>query len=184
MRTHRFFAIVFLMGGALFATANSPVRALAQTKTGPIPWHGPLTIDGLGRVRLGISIADAEKAARRELRPKTEFEDDSCWMTDFLYDPGGPVFMISDDKIVRIEIWEGTIRADRGITVGSSEQAVRDAYRDRVVSTPHPYDPEGFYLRILGADGRAAMIFETSNGKIVGFRTGLIPMVDFIEHCL
>jgi hypothetical protein len=183
MGARRFLAIALLVSAALFAAADGPIRAWAQTKASPIPWRGPLTVDGLDLVRLGMSIADAEKRLGRKFRPKTEFENDSCWMTEILDDTGGPVFMISDGKIVRIEIWAGVLRTDSGIALGSPEQAIRDVYRDRVVATPSAYDPTGFDFRVLGADAKAAMLFETSDGKVVTFRTGLIPMVDYIEQC-
>ena len=97
----------------------------------------------------------------------------------------GLAFMVIDGAIARLDVQETTaIATDTGAKVGDSEQHVLGLYKDRTRVEEHQYlGPEGHYVLVLGADGKAQIVFETDGGKVVSYRAGRQPEVEWVEGC-
>jgi hypothetical protein len=90
--------------------------------------------------------------------------------------PEGMIVMVERGRLTRISLGAGSeVRTDRGFGVGATAAAVRDAYGDRAVASPHQYQPApAEYVTVwetappgpnargivyeIGADGRVARV--------------------------
>lgn len=152
-----------------------------------------LTVEGLGAVRLGMTLHDMEQAAGAAFarRDPAGYESESCWYTDRLEHPLPHVaFMMDQDRLVRIDVMQTDeadnvpLRTASGFGVGSSEDAILARYGAAVQKTPHPYlGAAGSVLRIQAPHESGVLLFETADGKVTRFRTGFAPAVDFKEGC-
>jgi len=150
-----------------------------------------LTVVGLGAVRLGMSVVEAQQALGAQLSPMMPGEDAACWMTRRADGRAPEVFyMVENDKITRIDIDHGAsagtpsdVKTDAGIGIGAAEADVLAAYGKSTKVAPNKYDAQGRDLTVESSGGKSALLFQTSGGKVTTFRTGLHPSVDYVEGC-
>jgi hypothetical protein len=92
-------------------------------------------------------------------------------------------FMISNDRVVRIEVTAAGITTKSGLGVGDSDDRVKELF-PTVEVTPHKYvAPDGNYLTVWSASHKAAVRFETLQGKVTSFYAGQVPQVEYVEGC-
>jgi hypothetical protein len=103
--------------------------------------------------------------------------------------------MVQHDRITRIEVWhynppgvstppDRSIMTEKRIGVWSTEADVISAYGKNLVIQPHPYDNDnGHYLVLDAPDHKRGIIFETLDGKVTSFRSGLYPALAYMEGC-
>ncbi len=153
----------------------------------------PLTLQGMGLVEHGMTVAEAEAVLAATL----EFGEpvsEGCYHAWDPTDVNSPRFMViastgepADGTIVRIELGE-THTTRSGIHIGSTKAEVLEAYGDRIVASPHPYGsgPASEYLTYVPADPADAgyrLIMETEDDRVVAIRSGRLPEVEWIEGC-
>lgn len=155
---------------------------------GAEPSRNVLTPNGLGPVKAGMTVQQAEEALRAKLTTLKAEEPEACRYA-FRADGTAPAvgYMIIGRHIQRIDIFANRaqptpVLSDKGFGIGSPEQAVAAAYGAALQNMPHPYLPETGRILRVGA-GDAALVFETENGKVTSFRAGRVPFVDYKEHC-
>jgi hypothetical protein len=168
------------------------MAALLCLAAAPPALAGPpaLTFDGLPPVRIGMTVPQAESALHARLAPMPDFESAECWMTrraDGL-DPG-VAYMVEQGRITRIDVWRPqagarpAVRTAAGIGIGSAEAEIAAAYGQGAVQ-PDPYlGDRGHRVTVEGETGGRALVFETVDGLVVGFRAGRHPAVDYSEGC-
>lgn len=167
---------------------NSAVFALCVvtavacgSQSGPPTVHG----DGFGAVRFGMKVAEAEQALGHKLVQLNAGDDDSCRY----YKPEGALpglaFMTADGVVVRLDVQPGSdIVTDTGAKNGDAEAHVLELYKGRVEVQPHKYTgPEGHYLVVKGGDGKVQLVFETDGSKVLNYRAGVEPQVQYVEGC-
>jgi pyruvate/2-oxoglutarate dehydrogenase complex dihydrolipoamide dehydrogenase (E3) component len=75
------------------------------------------------------------------------------------------------------------VLTEQGAGVGDSEQRISELY-GRVTVQFHKYRPEGRNLIVTDpADSMLRIIFETDSGRVVRYRAGRRPPVDYVEGC-
>ena len=145
--------------------------------------EAPVTLHGIGDLRIGMSLAELrQRGARQEDNPLEE-GDCSYW---HLPDRQGLAFMVVGGRVVRIDIDNPDYRTGSGAHIGMSEAQVRALYGSAMRVEPHPYTgPEGHYLVYRARSEPFGMIFETSyvDGRAERFRVGLWDYVQLIEGC-
>jgi hypothetical protein len=97
----------------------------------------------------------------------------------------GMQFVFLDRHLVRIEVDSGTAATVEHVRIGATEEQVEAAYPGRVTVTDASYTG-GHFLTVSaedGADSVRKLVFETDGKRVVRFRTGLRPAVDWIEGC-
>ncbi|MDQ7250821.1 hypothetical protein [Dongia sedimenti] len=158
------------------------------------PQAADLTPQGIGAVKLGMRLAEAEQALQARFRPMEPEESEACWQTQRA-DGNAPHiwYMVEDGKITRIDIGDSvgvsdanpaiTVKTAEGIAIGAKESDVLAAYGPTTKVMPHKYDQAGHYLIVDSPDARSALVFETSNGIVTTFRAGFHPSVDYVEGC-
>ena len=146
------------------------------------PWDAPLTLHGIGGLRVGTPVAALRRmGATHEDYPDPEV-DCSYWQS-----PGWPglMLMVSGGRVVRIETEDRRYRTASGARVGMTEAEIRLIYPGMRVE-PHPYTgPQGHYLVYRARGEPYGLILETDpdTGRVVQFRVGIWEAVQLIEGC-
>lgn len=139
-----------------------------------------ITKDGLGDVRIGMSISSVEEVLGTTLDDLSNAAGDGSCATASLGDKVYGLFTRS--VLARIYVSTSRYRTRKGIHVGDRASAVMRAYGGRVRSVRHAYVPGGRYLKVTM--GHRRIVFETSaTGRITSISTGRKPEVDYIEGC-
>jgi hypothetical protein len=162
--------------GAADSAAPAPPEAEAE------PWT--IRADGVGPIRFGMALAGARAVLGDSLvvtPPSGE-----CGFTVPRGAPAGVRFMVEQGKIVRVDVDSSGVRTAAGAEVGMSEADVRGRYPVGLRAQPHKYDPRGRYLVLQGAqpaDSARRLIFETDGQRVVRYRAGITPAVEYVEGC-
>lgn len=162
-----------------------------------------LTPYGLGPVRIGMTVSQAEKALGAKFKPldtSDGFSAESCWQTRRLDDPDPAVtYMVWYGKIVSIAIhlynkeenWKTVppFATAEGVRIGTDDAQVREAYGNSLSVRPHPQanddkDDTMLVMIALTKNKRNGLAFETANKKVFKFRAGIPKAITLTEGCL
>jgi hypothetical protein len=147
------------------------------------PWDSPLTMRGIGDLRIGTPVAALRAMGATEERYPDEEVDCAYWRSERW---PGLAMMASGGRVVRIETEDERYRTASGARVGMTEAEVLAIYGRAMRVEPHPYTgPEGHYLIYQARDEPYGMIVETNyeNGRAVSIRVGTWEAVQLIEGC-
>jgi hypothetical protein len=156
--------------------------ALATALAAAAPADVPLTLHGVGDLRVGLPLAEL----RRRFGATPEYEPDPEMNCSYWQAPAFPGLgmMVVDDRLVRIDVNDRRWRTRSGARIGMSDREIRAMYGAQMRVEPHPYtDPVGTYLVYEARDEPYGMIFETDNGRAISYRVGLMEAVELIEGC-
>jgi hypothetical protein len=151
----------------------------AGNARGGDPWI--VREDGVGPVRIGMSLAQLSAALHQELGPDERDEQGCFYIHAHGYDHVG--FMIIDGKVARVDVGAPRAKTSAGIQVGDTEAHARQVYGSRMKVTAHTYIDGGHYLTVRSTDGRYGIRFETENGKIIGYYAGTYKAIQYVEGC-
>jgi len=183
------------------ATANNSTAAAvpapeALPSTAPAPANA-LTATGWGPLAIGMTRAEIVKALGDDADPGAVGgpEPEACDQFRPARAPAGMLVMLEDGKLTRISVSEPGVRTGRGLQVGDSAAAVKQAYGDALVVQPHKYveAPAQYLTAWTGTkpakpdvDDPAArgVRYETDDkGKVTMIHAGG-PSIQYIEGCL
>ena len=162
-------------------TTAAPERLTADSR---------LRLDGLGPVRVGMTLAEASRAARAPIRLHPE-ESGGLDCT-YAYSAGAVDevgFMVVGGRIVRIDVGHrppDRVKTLSGIGKGSSEAEVLKTYAGQIKVEPHPYIRGAHNLVYVPRDAAYrsfSMIFEAVDGRVIAFRSGFVEQVGWTEGC-
>ncbi|MEP6686809.1 MAG: hypothetical protein ABJC36_00580 [Gemmatimonadales bacterium] len=162
--------------GAADSTPAPPAPADTE------PWT--IRLDGVGPISFGMSLVEA-RAALADSLPVAP-PDASCGFTVPRGAPAGLRLMVEGGKVVRADVDSSDVRTAAGAEVGMSEADVRGLYPDGLRVQPHKYDPKGRYLVVqesTPANSARRLIFETDGQRVVRYRAGITPAVEYVEGC-
>ncbi len=145
------------------------------------PWV--VTHDGYGPLRAGMSVGTARTALDGEFALADSTA--SCQHVAVDGAPGRVLAMVVDGRVARVEVADGSVSTDRGARVGDTEARIDSLYRGEVTAEPHKYT-DGRYLVVRptsAADSGYRLIFETDGARVVTYRAGLRPEVEWVEGC-
>jgi hypothetical protein len=160
--------------------ADSATPALPEAEAEP--WT--IRLDGVGPVRFGMALAAAQAALGDSLIVAPRGGE--CGFTVPRGAPAGVRFMVEQGKVVRVDVDSSGVRTAAGVEVGMAEADVRSRYPVGLRVQPHKYDPRGRYLVVQGtepADSARRLIFETDGQRVVRYRAGIAPAVEYVEGC-
>jgi hypothetical protein len=168
------------------APATSPATTVAPER---LTTESRLRLDGLGPVRIGMSLTEASAAAGVAIRlhPGESGGLDCAYARAEGLDE--MAFMVVGGKIVRIDV--GILGTDRvrtlsGIGKGSTETEVMKTYSGQIRVEPHHYVEGAHNLVYVPNDAASrpySMIFEAVDGRVTTFRSGLADEVSWMEGC-
>ena len=150
--------------------------------------------DGLGPVRVGMTVRRAEEALGVRLKPFNPtdgYSKVSCWETSRLGDPDPDViYMVWYGKIMRVAIYgdgKGRITTDKGIRIGDADARVKEIYGSTLkvaVGAQADAEEQGSDLTTFTRSKRRGITYETADRKVVNFRAGLSKATFLSEGCL
>jgi hypothetical protein len=93
--------------------------------------------------------------------------------------------MMDNSKVARVDVREtSSIRTAEGAGIGDTEEQIKTLYPGQFTVQPHKYT-DGHYLVIKpnGSLANERIIFETDGKKVLQFRSGRTPAVEYVEGC-
>jgi len=146
-----------------------------------------LTPQGLGKVRIGMSLSAAEQVLSAGLSGGEAGE--TCRMVGRAdgKDPG-IFYMIEKGRISRIDIAAPAkgeaprVTTARGIGLGAGLDEVRRRYGAKVKLERADSEPDLRLVHVEASKGRGTVL-EIRDGKVSGLRSGLKPALDYSEGC-
>ncbi|HYW05449.1 MAG TPA: hypothetical protein VE913_00760 [Longimicrobium sp.] len=163
--------------------AEAPEAAPA---TSPADTAWTLNENGIGPLRVGMTADEARAALGGDFTvlattPGMRPDPAACTYATSGRLPAGVRVMVEGEKVARVEVDSGTVASAAGARIGDTEARVRELY-PRVRSGPHKYTA-GHYLTVLAADTTRRLVFETDGQKVLRFRGGSTPRVEYVEGC-
>ncbi|MBN3950748.1 MAG: hypothetical protein HWQ38_31480 [Nostoc sp. NMS7] len=155
---------------------------LAQAK---LTNKSKLSINGIGQVRVGMTVSQARKAAGTQLIGDSA--NNSCYYVKPQNEPKNLLFMVTKGRISRVDVRQNTqITTLKGAKIGDSEAQIKSLYPGQIKVTSHKYVQGGHYLTFIPKD-RAnqnyRVVFETDGKRVTQFRSCKLPEVEFVEAC-
>lgn len=162
-------------------------RPTPEPEPEPLSSRSPVVIDGIGAVRVGMTIAQAEAAAGIPIRSAGDSPSESCRY----FEPQGIeglAFMVTEGRIARVDVVRGSrITTLSGAGIGNTQAEIEAMYPGQIEVSPHEYVPGGHYLTFVpndAADRNYRLVFETNeNGVVTQFRSGKLSEVTWVEGC-
>lgn len=144
-----------------------------------------LSINGIGEVRVGMTVSQAAKAATTKL--VGDAPNNNCYYVKPEWEPKNLGFMVTEGRISRVDVWrDGKITTLKGAKIGDTEAQIKSLYPGQIKVTPHKYVQGGHYLTFIPkdrADQNYRVVFETDGKRVTQFRSGKLPEVEFVEGC-
>jgi hypothetical protein len=172
MTHRRFIGLITAMTPLTRMIAPIALTLMLGTPVFGSPDEWVVTGDGIGPVRFGMKIEEAEQALGMKFETDEYDKDQACRGYGL---PGlaGRIWFVGEDGIILVAyVKEGPTATDLGIRIGDSEQRVLDLYKGRVSVEGHKYIEEGHYLNVTGPDGKVQIVFEAAEGKVFLYRAG------------
>lgn len=149
-----------------------------------------LAIDGIGPIRVGMTVAEASRSAGVTLVKKYRvLNEETCAYFAPQGEPKGIEFMVTKHRIARVDISNKQVTTIKGAKIGDSEERIFSLYPGQIKATQHPYARPPVRKQYLifiprdPADKNYQIIFETENNAVRNFRAGKLPEVGYIEGC-
>ena len=100
--------------------------------------------------------------------------------------PAGVLFMVERGTITRVNIDDSSaIATTTGAKIGDTEARIELLYPGQVEVQPHKYT-DGHYLVVTPVDPEEReyrIVFETDGKKVLRYRAGRVPSVQYVEGC-
>jgi hypothetical protein len=156
-----------------------------------------VTINGIGAVQVGMTVAEAERAAGISLQVQYPRKPNaSCYYMVPSRGVRGVGLMVinpregqpdkQQDRIARVDIGRNSpVMTISGAKVGDPEVRIKTLYPNIQV-TPHNHVSGGHYLTLVPQDeGDRAyrLVFETDGRRVTHFRAGKLPEVEYAQGC-
>jgi len=179
-----------LFTSVLSSLAISAVAIAATNTPTKITNKSKLAINGIGSIRVGMTVAEASKASGTKLVSSGSTDNSSCTYVRPQGAPKGIGFMVTNGRIARVDVYDNkSITTLSGAKIGDTEARIKALYPGQIKVTPHKYiiDPMGgHYLTFVPkdqSDRNYRVVFETDGKRVVNFRSGKLPEVEYSEGC-
>ncbi len=166
------------------APSASPDTSIPVAGSGTPPTEWTVNTRGIGPVSAGMTVAEAGVAAGSPLVVPATPEE--CYFARIKGAPADLMMMVQKGKISRVDVTRAlTIATTTGAKIGDTEERIKSLYPNQVTVQPHKYT-DGRYLvvtPVASADRNYRIVFETDGKKVLRYRSGLIPAVEYVEGC-
>ncbi|HEV7667910.1 MAG TPA: hypothetical protein VGS22_05265 [Thermoanaerobaculia bacterium] len=149
----------------------------------PIKEAWTVDYDGVGPVKIGMSLDDLSRAINQNLDAYSSVSDQDCFYLMPINNSGVGV-MIRKGSVARIDVGSPEVSTTEGAHIGSTEKRIRSIYGSTLEIGPHQYDDHGLYLTNRSRSGDTAIRFEISEGLVSTYYVGKFPEITLVEHCL
>lgn len=180
-------ASLTVLGVSLAALAE-PVSLpylIAQVK---LTEESRVATNGMGPVLVGMTIEEASRSAGIRLVQRTSGgESRGCYYYKPQAGLQGVSFMVIQGRIVRVDVYQNPrIATLRGIRIGDSEERVRSLYPGQIrkAQTVSSRVKALAFVPKDAEDRNYRIIFQLRENRVVHFRSGRLPEVEYIEGCV
>lgn len=147
-----------------------------------------LTYNSIGNVSVGMTVAEASKAAGIPIVLETSVpESGQCKYAKPQPKIEGLDFRLDGDRIVRIEVkGKSSISTSSGAKIGDTEAKIKSLYPGQIEIKSHWYISKGHYLNVVPKDLKDRtyrLVFETDGDRVTQIRSGQLPHVSNVEGC-
>lgn len=140
-----------------------------------------VTHDGFGKLKFGMTVAQASQALGVELVAPNG-KGDECYFVEPKQGFKGVDFMVVGGVIARVDIRSKAYATDKGARIGDAEARIKSLYQG-VQSFPQKYDEKKNDLEVHSRDKKHLIIFETDGKVVTGFRAGRAEEAGWAERC-
>ena len=111
----------------VFVSVSVSVFVVACSNSGgPVTTATPVRVDGVGPIKVGMTVADAEKAAGTKITVhNNEDLQGECVIADVAGWPKDVSVMLIKGTIARFDVQQGVMKTAEGAGIGSSESGRR-----------------------------------------------------------
>jgi hypothetical protein len=165
----------------------TPAAAGALTLVAPaaadahLTRHSKLTTAGLGFLKIGMTIRQAELAVGYPIRPVRLSPEDRCFTARIRPRRFGVSVLGTGRRIRVIYLEKRALSTRSGIRVGDRVTKLRSTYGSKLVVKRNFYHPAWRQYEIH--DGNYKVVFLTNNRKVTSISAGRKPEVDYVEAC-
>ncbi len=150
--------------------------------------NSKLALNGIGPIRVGMTVDEASRAAGVRLVKSYEpLNEEFCSYFKPQGEPKGISFMVTKGRIVRVDISNERVTTIKGAKVGDTEEQIFSLYPGQIRVIKNPLSGRGNNLTFVprdATDSNYRLIFQTGIDKRVKyFRSGQLPQVEYIEGC-
>jgi len=176
--------VLVAVAAAACARESDNSEAARNAATPPVEsWRVNET--SFGPVQFGMRLDEANAVLAGRLTP-AEPLDSAC---DYV-EPSGlgaqVAFMVIGGTVARVDVRDSIVATAEGARVGDSESRIKSLYEGRIEIEPHKYLRGGRYLIASpreASDTTHLIIFETNGKRVMEYRAGRVPEVEWVEGC-
>jgi len=151
------------------------------------------TVDlrGVGPIRIGMTLEQVRRVLGDRqavlVGPYPNMPLEECAYLETSKTPKELGIMFMRGKVVRVDVWDPGIQTKSGVSVGDTEDRVKQRYPGQIEVAPHHYDgPESHYLNYTPgstSDRHLGLVFETDGSTVTSFRAGTKEAISLVEGC-
>ncbi|MGH9421718.1 MAG: hypothetical protein ACRD3J_17200, partial [Thermoanaerobaculia bacterium] len=163
------------------APVSTPVAPPATQPPLPTVSKWVVTPAGIGPVRAGMPVAEANAALGGILVVPARAS--ACYYVQPKSEPKQIAFMVEKGEIARVEVQAGSdITTTEGAKIGDTEDRIKALYPGIEVR-PSKYGSGHTLVMTPKSGGNNRIVFETDGKKVVSYRSGRMPAVEYVEGC-
>ena len=166
---------------ALLGAATASARPAAE-KPKPLDGNAVITTSGVGPIKLGMTIDQARKAARRGIVAGSEVTK-GCRHDTVLPRRFGLTTLRFKGKIRVLYVRRTAMPTAKGVRVNDSLARLLSKYGSKLIERPSDVSPETRIFELHGRGAREIQFSVNAADRITQIATGLRPEVDFSEGC-
>lgn len=155
---------------ALLVLAGTPAQATLR-------YGHRITTAGLGPVEIGMTVNQASEALGRELEIESFNPPCGSVQLSSRFRVGA---LTTGDIVARIYINTPAFATRKRVRIGTSERTLRRRYGRSISRGRNFYTQEPQYTF---RRGNRAIVFDTSNGRVIDISTGRYPEIRYVEGC-
>mgnify|MGYP001827510138 CR=1 FL=1 len=182
-------------GDAAGSAPSSTVEAVASVETAapttlattttteppPLTVDDPLTTGGLGEVRLGMTVGEAEVASGRLMDAAPGDEESPCYEVT-ARDLAGVRFVVIDGRIRVIDVRDTGFATSSGARIGMTADEIRTLFGERIDETPIDGSSALTFVPSDATDP-ARVVFFTDGAAVTRMLSGTVPNVLSLDAC-
>ncbi len=170
------------------ATTTTLIDTTTTTNTTLPPSDVFVTTSGLGAIRVGQTVEQAEEASGLALTPEADPISEDCFFVTVADDPvyAGVAFMVNEGTIGRVDVGPpSTITTRSGAGIGTTVDQLNALFPGQIEDASE-FVIDGTAVMFVPrdeADAQFRVIFEIVDGATATYRSGVLPPVGFGEGC-
>jgi hypothetical protein len=178
------FVALFIGTIALVLIWVTSVNAQAQ-----LTERSKLAVNGIGPIRVGMTVDEASQSAGVKFVKIGSPSEEYCTYFKPQGEPKGIDFMVTKRRIARVDISNKQVTTIKGAKIGDTQERIFALYPGQIQATKHPYPRPPVNKKYLifvpkdTADKNYRIIFDMLDDRVINFRSGKLPEVEYIEGC-